>query len=277
MHDDLIKILLDPTKTVRTSLEKGLTNRNYLIEHEGMKYVLRVPFPDASRIVRIEHEAKALEAVLSLDLDVPMVYFDPSTGIKITEYIPDLLTYNECEDTDKIERTALLMRKLHGLNQTIGFPFDPIGRFNEYDSHLKHPIHTLHEIKHDILSEVAKLPVSLTLCHNDWVAGNIGFTQDRDYLIDYEYAGDNDPCFDVMSFLTENSIEDDVQRQRFYQAYFGRQPDAYEQFALNAYEKLHNLLWCAWAMMMYESRALEVYREIADDKYQALLRNLNQK
>jgi len=277
MIDEVIKILLDPIKTVRTSLEKGLTNRNYLIEHEGMKYVLRVPFPDASRIVRIEHEAKALEAVLSLDLDVPMVYFDPSTGIKITEYIPDLLTYNECEDTDKIERTALLMRKLHGLNQTIGFPFDPIGRFNEYDSHLKHPFHSLHEVKQEILSEVAKLPLRLTLCHNDWVAGNIGFTQDRDYLIDYEYAGDNDPCFDVMSFLTENSIEDEKLRQRFYQAYFGRQPNAKEQFALNAYEKLHNLLWCAWAMMMYESRGSEVYHSIADDKYQALLRNLNRK
>jgi len=159
MHDDLIKTLLDPIKTVRTSLEKGLTNRNYLIEHEGVRYVLRVPFPDASRIVRIEHEAKALEAVLPLDLDVPMIYFDPTTGIKITKYIPDLLTYDECDDTDKIERTALLMRKLHGLNQTIGFSFDPIGRFNEYDSHLKHPFHSLHEVKQEILSEVAKLPL----------------------------------------------------------------------------------------------------------------------
>ena len=35
------------------------------------------------------------------------------------------------------------------------------------------------------------------------VDGNILFTKENVYLIDYEYAADNDPLFDVMSFLSE--------------------------------------------------------------------------
>jgi thiamine kinase-like enzyme len=244
-----------------------------LIHVEGTWYVLREPYPDAAKIVDVRHEAKALEMIASLQLDVPCLYFDPKTGIKVTKFIDELKTFDECEDEDKIERVALLMRRLHALNKTSGFNFDPIARFNQYASNVKEPIYNI-SFALGVLDELVNLPQHLTLCHNDWVPGNIGFSDKRDYLIDYEYAGDNDPLFDVMSFLTENSIEDDCDRKRFYLEYFGKVPDKHTLHALSIYEKFHNLLWCTWAMMMAESRGDEIYRMIAKDKYESLVRNM---
>lgn len=272
MTDSLITSIFNAEIDDRKPLPKGLTNKNTLIHVEGTWYVLREPYPDAAKIVDVRHEAKALEMIAPLRLDVPCVYFDPQTGIKITQYIDELKSFDECDDDDKIQRTARLMRRLHALNKTSGFNFDPIARYKQYASHVKNPTYDL-SFALGILEQLSNLSSNLTLCHNDWVPGNIGFTDKRDYLIDYEYAGDNDPLFDVMSFLTENNIEDENDRNTFYLEYFETYPDLQTLHALSVYEKLHNLLWCTWAMMMAESRGDEIYRMIAKDKYEALFRN----
>ena len=101
--------------------------------------------------------------------------------------------------------------------------------------------------------------------------GNILFTKDKTYLIDYEYAANNDPLFDVMSFLSENQIEDPALRARFYAVYFDEM-NATVRRQLDIWENFQNLLWCCWAMMMWESRHESIYRAIARDKYEALKR-----
>jgi thiamine kinase-like enzyme len=273
MSESLIRSIFNANIDDRKPLPKGLTNKNTLIHVDGVWYVLREPYPDAAKIVDVRHEAKALEMISSLHLDVPCIYFDPKTGIKISKYVDDLKTYNECDDDDKIERTAFLMRRLHDLNQTCGFCFDPLARYKQYSQHVKTPIYDL-RFALAVLDELAALTNHLTLCHNDWVPGNIGFSDKRDYLIDYEYAGDNDPLFDVMSFLSENNIENETDRDRFYRAYFKEYPDSQTRYVLFVYEKFNNLLWCTWAMMMAESRNEEIYRMIAKDKYEALVANM---
>lgn len=274
MNEEFLRRIQNASSDDVKPLNKGYTNKNTLVRLDQTWYVLRQPYPDASRIVRFHHEAKALQKIAQLDLDVPTLYFDPATGIKVTLYIDALKTYDECDAVDKIERTARLMKKLHGLNATCGFAFDPVARYRQYASHVDHPIYDT-KFAENVIEELLELESSPTLCHNDWVAGNIGFTNERDYLIDYEYAGDNDPLFDVMSFLTENQIEDQPSRDRFYLEYFGEVPDEKTKHALACYETFHNLLWCTWAMMMHESRGDAIYAAIAKDKYEALKRNYN--
>jgi thiamine kinase-like enzyme len=250
-----------------SDLHKGLTNHNVLVTVRGETFIVRFPKPDADRIVNRNHEAKALALIKQTGLDVETVYFDPSSGIKITRYVPDLVTFGETSLSDRIERTAALMRRLHALQTPIGEPFDPIARYRQYRAHVIHPL--IDDASAEIVIQaVDQLSTRMTLCHNDWVPGNIGFTTTRDYLLDYEYAGDNDPYFDVMSFITENELTLD-ERQRFLFAYFGRVPNRDEQRRLDRYEALHNLLWCTWAQMMWESRHEPIYQSIAFDKLNA--------
>lgn len=252
------------------ALNKGLTNQNYLFDINEQTYVIRVPYQDSHNIVNRQHEEAVHQLIKPYDLDVPTLYYDPLTGVKITLYLDHLVEYKESNDDDKIERVALLMRRLHRPQQKCGFSFDPIARLRQYQNCVKKPLYNLSYYE-SIITHIMKMDTLMTCCHNDWVSGNILLSSDGDYLIDYEYAADNDPLFDVMSFITENKIIDTNLRNRFYQAYFGRAINNSEQLNCTYWECFHNLLWCTWAMMMFESRKNPIYQSIADDKYFALV------
>lgn len=267
-YKDLMDSLFFNTDIVMTDMKKGLTNHNFLLELEGQKFVTRIPRADADNIVNRHHETLALAAIADEDIDVETIYYDEISGYKVTAYLEDACTYQECEDSDKIEQVATLMKHFHGLGKTIGEDFDPIKRLKHYQRLVKAPILDLSSFSW-IENSILHLNNPKVLCHNDWVDGNILFSNHRAYLIDYEYAADNDPLFDVMSFLSENEITDPKLRNRFYRVYFDEMtPNIREE--LDLWEDFHNYLWCYWAMMMYESRHEDIYKEIAERKYDAL-------
>lgn len=267
-YKDLMDSLFFNTDIVMTDMKKGLTNHNFLLEMDGRKFVTRIPRADADNIVNRHHETLALAAIADADIDVETIYFDEVSGYKVTAYLEDAKTYQECEDNDKIEQVAVLMKHFHRLGKTIGEDFDPIKRLHNYQRLVKHPFLDLSAYAW-IENSISHLNNPKVLCHNDWVDGNILFSAHRAYLIDYEYAADNDPLFDVMSFLSENEITEPELRERFYRVYFDEMTTKIRE-ELDLWENFHNYLWCYWAMMMYESRHEDIYQEIAKSKYQAL-------
>lgn len=253
------------------TLEKtdlGLTNRNYLLTVDNKRYMVRCPLIEDIQIVHRHHEKEAMEIIKHTDFDVDTIYYDEATGIKITRYIENAKTFQECNDPYKIERTAKLMKQFHQLNTKIAYDFLPVQRLDQYKSQIKQPLFDL-SFADFVIEQVKQMDTSITLCHNDWVDGNILFTDTKTYLIDYEYAGNNDPLFDVMSFLSENNITDPLLRKRFYQTYFDDLNQETLQ-RLHLWEMFHHILWCNWAMMMYETRKEAIYLQIAKEKYQAL-------
>lgn len=265
---DFIDFLFFDENLTMYDMKKGLTNTNYLVETHGQRFVLRVPHPDHANIVNRHHETLALHAIACTDIDVELIYYDEASGYKVTRFLEDAKTYSEYNGQDNIERVAGLMRRFHQLNVTIKEAFDPIAHYHQYHKAITKPMFNTKPF-HYLLDKVKEIPYQSCLCHNDWVDGNILFTQKQTYLIDYEYAADNDPLFDVMSFLSENKIYDPKQRERFYAVYFDNITEEI-RYHLTIWEGFHNLLWCTWAMMMFEHRQNPIYLSIANDKYQAL-------
>ncbi len=265
MIHTVIKEIFHTTTYGFTPLHKGLTNKNYLLTIQDKQYVVRIPYPEQA-IMNRKQEEQVMQHVKCLDSET--VYFNADTGVKISVYIPDALDYEECLEHDKIERCATLMRTLHQL-ENVDFSFNSVDKLRLYQSHVTQPFFDLSPYE-EVIRHIAQKEYKPCLCHNDFVHGNILYTKQRDYLIDYEYAASNDPLFDVISFLGENQIFDNTLRERFYQAYFQEQSIPYEQ--LEKMETFQNVLWCNWAMMMYEQRKEEVYYQIAQDKYNALTR-----
>ncbi len=268
-QDKVVSILNEPIKQI-IDTNKGLTNFNYRVITEHFDVIVRIPRSDSSNIVYRKHEALAHILINQTHLDIETIFYDPNNGMKITEFIPDLKTFNDYHGNDRIARTAKLMRDLHQINQCIGVQFNPIERYQKYRSFVKNQMIS-DELAEQIISGISSINRPLTLCHNDWVPGNICFTPNKDYLIDYEYAGDNDPFFDVMSFITENDLSQ-AEIDEFIQCYFGRIPSKSEEELLICYKQFHNLLWCTWACMMYESRSEDIYQNIAIDKYNAIIK-----
>lgn len=247
----------------------GLTNDIFVGYIHGKKVALRIPKEEIEHLSTFDNEEHVLPLIKSLHLDVNEILFDPITRIRITEWVENAKEFKDCTDSNKIIRVARLLKKFHNAQIVTHNEFDCISLLTEYRDNIKHHLFDLSPFYY-VIEDIKNISNPHYLCHNDLVSGNILFTNERDYLIDYEYAKDNDPLFDIMSFFTENNITDASSRNSFYHAYFDQPLTVQQIDELTKYERFHNLLWCTWANMMFDLINDPIYLDIAHDKYQAL-------
>jgi len=242
----------------------GLTNENFIVTTATNQYFFRRPKAELADLFNRRNEATILKMVKNLDIDLPYIFFDESSGIKISHYYPNLLNYDQYQADDKLQLVTFTLKKLHSLNQACGFGFDYLKKLALYK---RARYLGFEKLENFSWLEVAysEYQGALTVCHNDCVNGNLLFDSQRNYLIDYEYAGDNYAIFDVTSFTTENDL-DPLQRGQFYNLYYGS-ATASLTGDLQLFEKLHHYLWCHWALMMYAHEKNAIYYEIALNKY----------
>lgn len=250
---------------------KGFTNDIYRMEYKGEQFVLRIPKADNDLITQRDGEIMMMHHPIAQKYDVPTVFYDDQTGIKVTRYIENAKTYGECILPHKIELVAKCMKSFHQEKLSCDYHFDVIKKLSNYQQQCSYfPFHF--DAFNDVLAYIQTVSSKQVFCHNDWVDGNILFDEQRMYLIDYEYAGMNHPYFDVMSFLSENEIDDPTLREAFYHIYFDDQIPYQE---LKQWELFEDVLWCYWAWSMYERRQEMIYYQIAHAKalhYQKVLK-----
>lgn len=90
--------------------------------------------------------------------------------------------------------------------------------------------------------------IDLVACFNDPMPGNFLLAEDGSImLIDYEYASNNDRCYDLAIWCGEmffpDSVEDEV-----IEAYFGR-CDRQLKARLTVHRALADVKWSTWAMV----------------------------
>ena len=252
-----------------TNTTLGLTNNIYTFVVDGQKYALRVPLDDISDLLpKVEKEA--LNKVRELDLDFEEIFYDQKTRIRITKWIDDLLEFKDCKDPRRYLKSIEMIKKLHLLNTTVSQDFDVKKIYTSYLARIKKPLFDYQGHK-NIINDFLSLDDKYELSHNDLVSGNILFSKDRSYLIDYEYAGNNHPYFDLMSFISENEIDEKEIRNMIFKAYFGKAYGHEILKKLEIIEKCQNLLWACWANMLYDSRGDDVYLEIFTSKIDHLM------
>lgn len=251
--------------------DKGLTNTNYLVEISNKKYILRYPLKDIYHLFNPKNEEKVLNKLKGQDYVLPIKYYHD--GVQIVEYRSKLVTFDEMDSRLRIKEVASLMQKFHQSNINVDFSFDPISQINLYKNHINDLKIDLNEYS-NLLDRLSKHKYKPVLCHNDWVEGNICFINNKSYLIDFEYAGNNDRLFDVMSFLTENDLTIE-ERHEFLSLMFinGICNDDYQ--TLKMYRDVNNLLWYLWAEMMHDFRNESIYKDIAKTKYEQLTSEYN--
>jgi len=245
----------------------GLTNKNYIIKTTDNKYFFRLPNKDIAFLFDREKEYEILQMVKPLSIDIDYLFFDSESGIKISKYYPNLLTYSEYKDVNKLQKVATLLKKLHSLKTLCSSEFSYLSKLESYKKNIEDNIFDLSDFTY-LETQYLTYFAPKTLCHNDCVNGNLLFSKENSYLIDYEYAGDNYPIFDVTSFTTENDLNPD-EKGAFYKLYYGKLTPQLSQ-ELILFEKLHHYLWCHWAMMMYKNENKKIYKDIAFNKYKNL-------
>ena len=207
-------------------LTGGITNRNYVVAFEGEEYVVRVP-GERTQLLGIDRasEAEASRRAAALGIGPPVVGELPGIGTQITQLVPGR-HYEDAAFTEHLEEVVALLRILHSSGPLEGvFPIHRVVEWHARDasSHGVMPPATyerLHQQSRHIETAFATRPTLPVPCHNDLLPGNVLFADDRVWLLDYEYAGNNDVFFDLAN-LSVNCGFTSTDDERLLELYFG--------------------------------------------------------
>jgi len=98
--------------------------------------------------------------------------------------------------------------------------------------------------------------LDLVPCFNDPMAGNFMVAEDKSILlIDYEYASNNDRCYDLGIWCGEMFFSDAVEAE-IIEAYFGRYDPAMKA-RLVVHRALADIKWSTWAMVQNKISTLD--------------------
>ena len=202
-------------------LKGGLTNRVYKIGRGGENYVLRLDDEKTHSFgLNRARELKILRNASAAGLAPGIVYADVEQRILLSRYVDGRVwTADDLTSRDNIEVLAAVLRRVHALPLS-GERFDPVGAAGSYLGRLElqSDLHRFGERCKAIVESAAEI-TNYCCCHNDVVAANVVASPDL-VLLDWEYACDNDPMFDLASLIVYHEL-DEATAKALLNAYAG--------------------------------------------------------
>jgi thiamine kinase-like enzyme len=212
-------------------LPGGLTNQNLHVTTTGPSggdYVVRRFRGDAD-LLGIDRDAEHANTVAAAEAGVgaPVVCYLPELAVLVIEYV-DGVTYDNAtfHRPGVVPRVARAIRTLHEGPRFLG-DFDMFTRQERYlrtvadqGFPLFDGYHRYQEAFHRVRSALAARAEPTVPCNNDLLAGNFLDDGAKLWLIDYEYSGNNDACFELGNTSTECDL-DDEQVEELVATYFG--------------------------------------------------------
>ena len=202
----------------------GITNRNFKVETEGGRFVLRIGGKDTDLLGidrAVEHAASRIAADLGLGPEV--VAFVEPEGYLVTRYVD-----GEVGKVD-VARVGAALRLLH---DGPAFPghFDSFRVVEAYRvTAAEHGIGvpSAYEPAKELANQIEhrRSHVPRRPCHNDLLNANFIDDGGRLVLVDWEYAGMGDPFFDLGNFAVNHELTEESE-QALLSAYGSNDVDA---------------------------------------------------
>lgn len=249
LHADMEEI------TQVTVLEKGMTNRSFLFSCKGKRYIMRIPGEGTAQLVDRRHEAAVYQAIREKNICDDIAYISPDNGYKITEYLADARVCNP-EKAEDVRRCMQRLREFHELRLTVAHTFDIFGQIEFYES-LWNGAPSIYkdyrQTKENVFSLRGYIDAHVqerVLTHIDAVPDNFLFVKRDDgseeiRLIDWEYAGMQDPHVDIAMFCIY-ALYDRRQVDETIAAYFPGGCSEAVRLKIYCYIAACGLLWSNW-------------------------------
>jgi len=211
----------DPATADIKEFKGGFTNRVFHVRSGDRECVLRLATDHSDTfVVDRSCELAILEMAGEAGIAPAVLYADVDAGILVTEYLHGKpWQESDLESSENIEALAKLLQFVHALPLCCS-RVNLTGSAEKYEAYLERH-HGLHAFASNCVRIVSESPIheSVACCHNDIVAANIidsGVLK----LIDWEYARDNDPLFDLASAIGFHNL-DEGRQQMLLSAYAG--------------------------------------------------------
>lgn len=210
-------------------LPGGLTNRNVKITTATGTYVARCSTTSGNLLgIDRDNEYVNSRAAEQAGVGAPVIDYRPDLGILLVGFLEGTtLTNADLQRPEVLARVAQGCRTLHA-----GPRFrDRFDMFERQPAYLKAVHDNGFRLPADYLDfaddfaavrQVLETGDQTTVpCNNDLLAGNFVDDGEKVWLIDYEYSGNNDPCFELGNIWGECGLSDD-QLVELVTLYYGR-------------------------------------------------------
>lgn len=235
-------------------LKKGMTNRSFLFEVDGKRYIMRIPGEGTDQLINRREEAEVYNTIKDKGICDDIVYINPENGYKITAYLEGA---RNCDPTNVSDLNACMkrLREFHSMKLEVPHTFDIFKQIDFYEELMKHQsIYRDYSItKERVQSLKAYIDTNkkdFVLTHIDAVPDNFLFVNSDDgvseiKLIDWEYAGMQDPDVDIAMFCIYSLYEKD-EVDRLIDIYYSNNCNKSTRLKIYCYIAACGLLWSNW-------------------------------
>ena len=242
-------------------LEKGLSNILFTFVVRGVKYIFRYPGDSTQFFIYRKNECVANKLAAKAHADDTYIYIDEQ-GAKISKFRENCIDLHGkyYYDVELMRRVAKKIRAFHDVGYDLPdweeYNYDPVWqteRLFKEASKMKGDLFKVFEKEWVQIRKLQKYAdmdgVKHTMCHNDINMDNVLLTEDTLDIIDYEFAGYNDPGYDFGRVIAGFEYEaDEPKILDILEAYFGRHVTEMEHRHWMAYTTIHNWYYVGWAL-----------------------------
>ena len=234
-----------------TVLKKGMTNRSFLFTCKDKKYIMRIPGEGTAQLINRKEEAQVYQTIDGKHICDDVTYINPDNGYKITEFLEGARVC-DADNVDDLKNCMQKLREFHRMNLSVGHEFNIFGQIDFYESlwgGAPSIYRDYKKTKENVLSLQGYINDHVKnrcLTHIDAVPDNFLFTADGDVrLIDWEYAGMQDPHVDIAMFCIY-ALYDKRQVDRLINIYFENMCPVETRIKIYCYISACGLLWSNW-------------------------------
>lgn len=265
----------------KTRFAGGLTNYNYIMNIHGTEYVIRQPGGMTNAMIDRSIEKVNSGIASELGLNSECLDFDEDTGVKISYYIKDSKNIAIAGPTDPalLKEVSRLMKMTHASKTPFPNEFSWISELTKYEKIVLDQngefFFDYTKLKQQLIDYILEniKETKLAPCHNDTVPENFLVAPNgATYLIDWEYAGMNDPNWDVAAYILESKLPKEA-IEILTTEFYGRPPVEEELLKIKCYMLEQDLLWTVWSLVRHYSG--EDFLDYCYLRYERFKKNLS--
>jgi thiamine kinase-like enzyme len=201
-----------------TELPGGLTNRNFKISTINGTFVARVASGGGELLaIDRQNEYRNSMRAAAVGVGAPVIDYQPSVSVLVLKFLEGRTLANaDMADPDRLRRIARACRQLHGVDRFDG-DFDMFEIQRRYRSVVAERGIAIPAGYDDLMDKFDAAARALAVrdngtvpCNNDLLAANFIEDGEKIWLIDYEYSGNNDACFELGNIWGECQLPDEA-------------------------------------------------------------------
>ena len=238
-----------------TVLKKGMTNRSFLFSCKNKKYIMRIPGEGTDQLINRTEEGQVYRVIADKHICDDIAYINPQNGFKITAFIEGARVCDPF-NPDDVKKSMKRLKEFHEMELEVEHTFDIYKQIDFYESlwagnhSVFRDYETTKEKVFSLKSYIESHVDKRVLTHIDAVPDNFLFVKNEQgeeeiRLIDWEYAGMQDPHVDIAMFCIYAMYER-KQVEQLIDAYFTEGCPAETRIKIYCYIAVCGLLWSNW-------------------------------